>query len=1342
LRRVEGRISLAQLYSREGGEFVVNTTTAEIQATPAMVRLASGGSVIVWFHQVTPGALEVEIRGQMYDADGNKVGGEFAASPTSVGYRAEPRVSALADGGFVVTWTYDVHDGTGIDSSPTAYRIKGQVFDGDGTTVGGELAIGPNTTGNHTDSQVVGLAGGGFAVSWTLVTRTNNVTDSNAVVQVYDAAGTAIGPAVTLANLTAGAQNQPALTALAAGGFVATWADSNSAAAGDNAGLGVKAQLFDAAGAKVGGEILVNSFIAGTQYSPSVALLASGGFVVTWLSVNTVGDNPGNDLKGQIFDVAGAKVGGEFLVNTSTDGHQTQPHVTGLTDGSFVVAWRDQSTAEADIRAQVFDSTGAKAGFEFVVNSATTGAQTFPVIAALAGGGFEVAWMDAGAGDGSLDGIKAQRFVLSTSAPTDIALSNATLNENAAENVAVATLSSTGTVNGGFTYSIVGDSSGGAFRIEGDQLVVDDNAKLDFETAPQVTVTIRTTDANGQSYDEAIVLDVTDIGQEARYSAGSPFLANVSQAGSQGGSTLVPLATGGFALIWSQFYADVSEPNPAKTMLRFFDADGAPASGEIVLATEWLGEASVIALAGGGFMLARTVQNEPAGMISIKAQAYDSAGNAVGAALFAGSVAAGSGFPQSPDVVQLSSGGYLLAWSGWEGELQAQRFDSTGAPVGPQLEISPDFSADRPALTATPSGGFAVAWWDDLQTDPDGDGPFEVHAQFFDASGAVSGAPIVIPAGTFAIEYTEIVALAGGGYVLGWVETVGEIDGVPINAVMAQLIDSNGAVSGEPLTLTLFVMDDDSGPDVSFAAHPDGGFLVTWPFPDLANADFSTGQVDYSLNGQLFDASGSPVGPTFQPTAIEMNGSAAILADGAIVTSWTGFDNNEFGVFARVYHAANTIDDILTGDGTANVLDGGEGNDELYGLGGADDLRGGTGNDLLDGGAGSDLLRLNDGGNDSAVGGAGNDVLYFGGAFTGADQANGGADRDVLILQGDYALTLSATNLTGIESISIQSGARTTWGDTANNFYDYAITMNDANATGGLQLIVNAQSLRAGEDFTFDGSAETGDGKYLVYGGHGVDTLKGGAGADVFFFEGARFQAGDSVDGGAGRDALIISGGNGLTHIEFAANALTSIESISLNARFASDPSARPSYELVLDNGNVAPGATLIVNGSSLADPAQTVSVDGSAVHDGNLILISGAGADTLKGGDGADLIQGGLGVDTLTGGSGVDTFRYTATGESTAVSMDRILDFASGTDKLSLGLIDADSFAAGDQAFHWIGGAAFAGNGAASAGELRAFENSGNWFVEGDVNGDGLADLVLQLTAPAAPVVQSDFLL
>ena len=110
-----------------------------------------------------------------------------------------------------------------------------------------------------------------------------------------------------------------------------------------------------------------------------------------------------------------------------------------------------------------------------------------------------------------------------------------------------------------------------------------------------------------------------------------------------------------------------------------------------------------------------------------------------------------------------------------------------------------------------------------------------------------------------------------------------------------------------------------------------------------------------------------------------------------------------------------------------------------------------------------------------------------------------------------------------------------------------------------------------------------------------------------------------------------------------------------------------------------------------------------------------------------------------MTGGGGADVFRYDSTAESNSGSMDHILDFAAGTDKIDLTRIDANSLAAGDQAFSWIGSSAFSG----VAGQLRAYQQSGTWFVEGDTNGDGVADLVIALTLQGpTPLAAGDFLL
>ncbi len=239
------------------------------------------------------------------------------------------------------------------------------------------------------------------------------------------------------------------------------------------------------------------------------------------------------------------------------------------------------------------------------------------------------------------------------------------------------------------------------------------------------------------------------------------------------------------------------------------------------------------------------------------------------------------------------------------------------------------------------------------------------------------------------------------------------------------------------------------------------------------------------------------------------------VADGSVANAGPGDDLVDLSQFPANFVFANGDEgnDILIGSDQADTLNGGEGNDQLRSRGGSDSLQGG----------------------------AGNDVLYFGASFSSADVADGGIGRDSIVLQGNYALAFGATQLVGLESISLQSGATIKFGDTANAFYDFDLTTAEGNVLPGQQMIVNASSLRAGEDFSFDGSVES-DGRFLIYGGHGVDDLTGGDGVDVFFFEGTRWGPDDRVDGGAGRDALVISGGTGLTQITFGATAFTSVE--------------------------------------------------------------------------------------------------------------------------------------------------------------------------------------------------------
>lgn len=131
----------------------------------------------------------------------------------------------------------------------------------------------------------------------------------------------------------------------------------------------------------------------------------------------------------------------------------------------------------------------------------------------------------------------------------------------------------------------------------------------------------------------------------------------------------------------------------------------------------------------------------------------------------------------------------------------------------------------------------------------------------------------------------------------------------------------------------------------------------------------------------------------------------------------------------------------------------------------------------------------------------------------------------------------------------------------------------------------------------------------------------------------------------------------------------------------------------------------------------------------GNDRLAGAAGADRLRGGEGNDVLTGGAGADRLWGGAGADRFIFASSLESAPGSHDVIYDFTAGQDRLDLHLIDANATRAGNQAFRFLGTAAFGHQ----AGELRLVLGNGFAVLEGDTNGDGRADLTIRLSGLSA---------
>ena len=325
----------------------------------------------------------------------------------------------------------------------------------------------------------------------------------------------------------------------------------------------------------------------------------------------------------------------------------------------------------------------------------------------------------------------------------------------------------------------------------------------------------------------------------------------------------------------------------------------------------------------------------------------------------------------------------------------------------------------------------------------------------------------------------------------------------------------------------------------------------------------------------------------------------------------------------------SAFNDVLIGEGGANVLTGGLGSDVLIGLAGNDTLIGGTGAaNQMQGGLGDDLYRV------SAIGDTliefaseGHDTVetalqtltmranfeemrFTGvGAFTGVGSVDdnlivGGASGDTLsgmggndILQGGGGDDMLRGG-SGVDQLSGGAGADTADYSTAAA----GVVASIANSVAGNDGDGGTDTFSSIENLTGSASNDVllgGSGANVLTGAAGSDVLVGLAGDDVLI---GGSGAPNQMQGGVGDDRYVMTA-IGDTLVEFAGEGIDTVET-TLSA-----------YTL---RGNFE-NLTYIGTGTILAT--------GNAE---NNILTGGAGADTFTGRGGDDTIQGAGGIDTV----------------------------------------------------------------------------------------------------------------
>jgi Ca2+-binding RTX toxin-like protein len=125
------------------------------------------------------------------------------------------------------------------------------------------------------------------------------------------------------------------------------------------------------------------------QSESSVAVLRDGRVAVVWSDQGT----NSSDIKLQIVAADGRTVGGETTVNVTTVSNQFTPSVAALTGGGFVVGWENYaSDFSGDIAYRTFRANGTSSMASDGQVGVTAGFQQDVSVIGLAGGTFAIGW--------------------------------------------------------------------------------------------------------------------------------------------------------------------------------------------------------------------------------------------------------------------------------------------------------------------------------------------------------------------------------------------------------------------------------------------------------------------------------------------------------------------------------------------------------------------------------------------------------------------------------------------------------------------------------------------------------------------------------------------------------------------------------------------------------------------------------------------------------------------------------------------------------------------------------------------------------------------------------------
>lgn len=855
--------------TKVGGEVRVNSYTYNNQTAPDVIGLKDGGYLVIWPSMGQDGD-QYGVYGQRYRADGTAAGNEFRLSQTSVGSQTQVDLSLTADGDVIATWASNGgEDGGGyaVISRTLSISNDAPVIDGREIHVaqGGQSFAAALLLPGHPQ----GLTA---ATHLQVLDRYEFIDNSSDPGSGYFVLNGAVQAAGTVINIAAADLNKLKFV----GGSVAG-TDNISVRAFDGTNWSAWENATAVTEARAGflvrgDEVQANTYTTNAQQQPSVAVLADGGFVITWMSNGQDGSLYG--IYAQRFNAAGQKIGDEFKANTLTAANQEHPVVAALPDGGFTIIWSTTTgagTANYGVHGQRFDASGTAVGGEYTVfdTSAVSTYYTVPRATVLQDGTVKIAYA-----------YNPNSYVA-----TDIRVFTMG-----------ADLASPGTTTTGVSTP---KYAAGTAQMAGDITTLANGRYVltwaEHENVNGYEVRGRIYNADGTA-------------------ATAPFLVNTSIAYQQRSSDIAATPDGGFVAVFDSSGVEPSGDGHANILIQRFDENGTKIGAHVrVNAWAWDNQAQpqIVALTGGGYMVSWISTNQDGSGSGVFAQRLDADLRPLGAEFQVNNQ--GLGDQTHVEMAALPNGGVVFTWSSEAldgdsyGIVSKVYNPSTTAPVIDArdilLGVGTEWSAGALVHHVQPQGAghmpAALTQYEFIDTNAAaGSGHFELNGVVQAANSTIS----VSAANLHTLKF-----VAGTGDTADAI-SVRASDGVRWsawdNAQARTVVSSAGTLlAGGEVGINEYTASTQYDPSVAFLA--DGGYVITWA------SDGQDGS-GYGVYARRFDKDGHGISGEFQVnTLTAWRQDAAIvtaLPDGGYVIVWENTraaDNTGIGAYAQRFDALN-----------------------------------------------------------------------------------------------------------------------------------------------------------------------------------------------------------------------------------------------------------------------------------------------------------------------------------------------------------------------------------------------------------------------------------------------------